>query len=169
MLCVPVQRKRAMVEMCTRHITTSRDVTWTGRCCRDTGRKREKLVAVPLASILFSVPLFHLSKSSLHAPDLQTFAKLGAKITYMEIAEFQFQLQMLWCLWKLHSCEIGKTWFPVPLPNPDASCHILTTNPQGNACQPAAHLAFSSSNTVQTQQIVVESPGKVVSGVCHRT
>ena len=62
----PSAEKGKMEEMYTQLITTSHDVTWTGRHCRDTGRKREKLVAVPLASILFSAPLIHLSTYSLH-------------------------------------------------------------------------------------------------------
>ena len=62
----PSAEKGTMEEMYTQRITTLHDVTWTGRHCRDTGRKREKLVAVPLASILFSAPLIHLFTYSLH-------------------------------------------------------------------------------------------------------
>ena len=83
----PSEKKSTMEEMCTQRIPPSHDVTWTDRHCRDTGRKREKRVAVPLASILFSAPLIHVSTSSLHhALRPSNIGKLGTKITYVELA-----------------------------------------------------------------------------------
>lgn len=140
MLCAPV-KKKAQWKKCAHNVSPRHMMSHGQIGIAETQVESEKSASQFHWHPFFSQHLWFMSLHPLYIMhfDLQTLGNLGPKSHMWNLPSSSFNYGLI----SSHASKI--------LIISDTGCHILTTNPQGHACEPAAHLAFSSSNTVQTQ------------------